>query len=406
MPTSAALLRPVRHSFAGNARHSQTNMKILIADTYYSVFMAALYKARPELANQSYQSQLDALIDQSFGTSDFYSRHLNALGCEATDLVANCAPLQSAWLRERGDTLTRAFLKIPPRAYRIPLFGSLLFRFPQLLDVAIAQIRELQPDVLYCQDLHLFPPRVLADLKKHVGLIVGQIASPLPADEFVKGYDLILTSFPHFVPRLHAKGVASEYFRIGFDTSILDKLQSPAPDIDVSFVGGISRLHGQAVPTLEYLAKNTLIQFFGYGANTLAHDSPILPRHHGEAWGLQMYRTLARSKITLNRHIDVAENNANNMRLFEATGVGSLLITDRKDNLHQLFEIGKEVVAYSSKEEAAELINHYIAHPAEAKAIAQAGQQRTLSEHTYAQRMKELLPVLERHLHKKKTGRA
>lgn len=119
-----------------------------------------------------------------------------------------------------------------------------------------------------------------------------------------------------------------------------------------------------------------------------------------------MYRTLARSKITLNRHIDVAENNANNMRLFEATGVGSLLITDRKDNLHELFEIGKEVVAYSSKEEAAELINYYIAHPEEAAAIAQAGQQRTLSEHTYAQRMKELLPVLERHLHQKKTGRA
>lgn len=381
-------------------------MKILIADTYYSAFVAALYKAQPELARQSYQAQLEALIDQSFGTSDFYSRHLHELGCEATDIVANCAPLQSAWLKEHGATLARAFLKIPPRAYRLPLFGSLLARFPQLLDVAIAQVHELQPDVLYCQDLHLFPPKVLAGLKKHAGLIVGQIASPLPADEFLKGYDLILTSFPHFVPRLQAKGVASEYFRIGFDTSILAKLQAPAKDIEVSFVGGISRLHGQAVQTLEYLARITPMQFFGYGTNTLDHDSPILPRHHGEAWSLQMYRTLARSKITLNRHIDVAENNANNMRLFEATGVGSLLITDRKDNLHELFEIGKEVVAYSSKEEAAELINYYIAHPEEAAAIAQAGQQRTLSEHTYAQRMKELLPVLERHLHQKKTGRA
>ena len=52
-----------------------------------------------------------------------------------------------------------------------------------------------------------------------------------------------------------------------------------------------------------------------------------------EVWGLDMYRALARSKITINRHINVAENNANNMRLFEATGTGSLLITDRKDNL-------------------------------------------------------------------------
>jgi len=114
-----------------------------------------------------------------------------------------------------------------------------------------------------------------------------------------------------------------------------------------------------------------------------------------------MYRSLARSRITLNRHINVAENNANNMRLYEATGVGALLLTDRKDNLGELFDVGREVVAYSSQEEAAELITHFLAHPEEAAAIAAAGQRRTLSEHTYEQRMKELVPILERHYKRK-----
>lgn len=113
-----------------------------------------------------------------------------------------------------------------------------------------------------------------------------------------------------------------------------------------------------------------------------------------------MYRTLARSRITLNRHIDVAENYANNMRLYEATGVGTLLLTDRKDNLGELFEIGKEVLAYSSKEEAAEMIHYYLAHPDEAQEIARAGQKRTLSEHTYRHRMEELVPILQRYLKK------
>ena len=113
---------------------------------------------------------------------------------------------------------------------------------------------------------------------------------------------------------------------------------------------------------------------------------------------MDMYRTLARSRITLNRHINVAENNANNMRLYEATGVGAMLLTDRKDNLHELFEIGKEVVSYSSKEEAAELVRHYLDHPQEADQIAKAGQARTLREHTYAQRMRELVPILKHHL--------
>ena len=134
------------------------------------------------------------------------------------------------------------------------------------------------------------------------------------------------------------------------------------------------------------------------GADSLDADSPIRARHHGEVWGLDMYRALARSRITLNRHINVAENYANNMRLYEATGVGALLLTDRKDNLGELFEIGKEVVAYSSSEEAAELIRYYLAHPDEAQAIARAGQARTLREHTYRQRMEELVPILQRHL--------
>ena len=113
-----------------------------------------------------------------------------------------------------------------------------------------------------------------------------------------------------------------------------------------------------------------------------------------------MYRALARSRITLNRHINVAENNANNMRLYEATGVGAMLLTDRKDNLQDLFEIGREVVAYSSKEEAAELVRYYLEHPQEAEQIAKAGQARTLREHTYAHRMQELVPILNRYLGK------
>jgi spore maturation protein CgeB len=85
------------------------------------------------------------------------------------------------------------------------------------------------------------------------------------------------------------------------------------------------------------------------------------------------------------------------MRLYEATGVGTLLVTDRKDNLGDIFDVGKEVVAYGSREEAADLIHYYLAHPEEAEAIAKAGQMRTLRDHTYKKRMEELIPILDRH---------
>lgn len=373
-------------------------MKIVVLDTYYPRFLQTQYVGNAGLGNRPYAEQRERLLDAVFGTSDFYSRHLNEMGHDAQDLIVNCVPLQAAWARENKVAFSALALKVPHRLFRVPVVGRWLAGLPGLVEIAVAQIQASRPDVLYCQDLSFFPPDVLAKLRPYVKLIVGQIACPLPPDAFLKGYDLILTSFPHFVPRLRALGVASEYFRIGFDTRVLEKLGDVAKDVDASFVGGISRHHGKAVPVLEYLARNTPMQFFGYGADSLDADSPIRQRHHGEVWGLDMYRALARSKVTLNRHINVAENNANNMRLYEATGVGSLLITDRKDNLGEIFEVGKEVVAYSSQEEAAELIRYYLDHPEEAAAIARAGQARTLREHTYRHRMEELVPVLERHL--------
>ena len=373
-------------------------MRITLLDTYYPRFLRTHYAANPKLSKDTYDKQRTNLLSQAFGTSDFYSRHLQGMGHDAHDLIVNCTPLQEKWARECDVSFSQLALKLPQRLLRLPIVGPWLSALPGLVAIAMEQIKATRPDVLYCQDLWFLTPQNLVDLRPYVKLIVGQIASPLPPKPYLTGYDLILTSFPHFVPRLQAIGVGSEYLRIGFDSRVLELLGSVKKDIEASFVGGISRHHGKALPMLEYMADQTPIQFFGYGAASLRHSSPVKARHQGEVWGLDMYRALARSHVTLNRHINVAENYANNMRLYEATGVGALLITDRKDNLHELFDIGKEVVAYSSLEEAAELIRYYISHPVEASKIAKAGQARTLRDHTYERRIQELAPLLEKHL--------
>ena len=127
---------------------------------------------------------------------------------------------------------------------------------------------------------------MLHELKKHVRLIVGQIACPLPPQSFIKGYDLILTSFPHYVERLRALGVKSEYFRIGFDERVLSLLGNINKSIDFSFVGGIGRHHNSAMSLLEYLVQHTSMCIFGYGSDSLPKSSPIHLRHGGELWGL------------------------------------------------------------------------------------------------------------------------
>jgi spore maturation protein CgeB len=111
-----------------------------------------------------------------------------------------------------------------------------------------------------------------------------------------------------------------------------------------------------------------------------------------------MFRILAASKIVVNYHGDVAQSYANNMRLFEATGTGALLVTDWKTNLHEMFVLDKEVIAYRTSEECAEMIQYYLEHEDEREVIARAGQVRTLRDHTYNQRMQELVDIVERYL--------
>lgn len=370
-------------------------MKLLIVDTYYPAFLER-FEDQSDTSCLGYEQHRDLLLDQCFGTSDFYSRHLRNLGIDVEDIVANHAPLQRKWVRDHGVSGASAST-LAHILRRLPLVGGRLARAAGLLPILRQQILGMKPDVLYMQDLSFVPPAMLAQLRREVPLIVGQIACPLPAKEYLEPYDLILTSFPHFVPRFRAMGIASEYFRIGFEPAVLQRVGGEERGLPCSFVGGLSPAHVRGTAMLEELARQTPIEFFGYGAELLPPGSPIRERHHGEVWGIDMYRKLAQSQITVNRHIDVAENNANNMRLFEATGCGAMLLTDAKDNLGELFDVGTEVVTYRSAGEAVEMIKHYLAHPEEREKIARAGQARTLAQHSYQSRMSELAQILERY---------
>jgi hypothetical protein len=190
-------------------------------------------------------------------------------------------------------------------------------------------------------------------------------------------------------------GIDSEYFGIGFEPTLLDRLTKLPSEYESVFVGGIADVHAQGTAVLEKVAAEVELDTWGYGFESLPADSPLRKRFHGEAWGLEMYKIFRNAKIVINRHSSAAENFANNMRLYEATGVGAMLITDEKDNLDELFEVGSEVVPYRDADDLIGKIRYYLAHEDERLAIARAGQKHTLKDHTYLQRMKELEQIIE-----------
>jgi spore maturation protein CgeB len=371
-------------------------LSYLIVDAYYPRFLDDFYAKHPEAVEAGYHEAHAALMAQCFGTADFYSKNLRALGNSAREVVANDPILQAKWAAEHGKSVGRSRLRAI--ADEVPYLRRFAGSGRWLDSLLLAQIKEERPDVLYLQDLTLCEPEFIGQVRPFVKIIVGQIASPLPADRLLRGCDVILTSFPHYRQRFRSQGIASEYFRTGFEASLLERLERARVTRGVVFVGGMTNLHIGGNALLEHAADRLELHVWGYGIDGLDADSPIRRHYQGEAWGLEMYRVLASSKITINRHGEVAENYANNMRLFEATGVGTLLMTDEKDNLGELFELGKEVVAYSDADDLVDKIGYYLAHDEERERIARAGQARTLREHTYLRRMRELEQILSDYL--------
>ena len=227
---------------------------------------------------------------------------------------------------------------------------------------------------------------------------MGQYASPLPKGRDFSAYDLMISSLPNLVDYFRRQGLPSEVHRLGFEPSVIERLGESKDRISISFVGSLSSAHSSRRELLEYVCQHAPVDVWGYGSDRMLKSSPVAGRYRGSAWGYEMYRILGRSMMTLNHHIDVAGPYANNMRLYEATGVGTLLLTDWKANLNELFELGNEVLAYRSPGECSELIQYYLKHEDERKAIARAGQQRTLREHTYYRRMQELIDIVHKYL--------
>jgi len=373
--------------------------RFLIVNADYPDFLDKLYSGSG-LDRASYQQQMQARIDSLFGVSDFYPRNLVELGHTAVEVFINNRFLQEAWAREhRVKVASWPSPRVVLRRGVVPWL--ILDRSEWMADILRAQIEDFRPDVLLTHSLTDLPTKFWTAMRSHYRVLVGQIAAPLAEDIDLGPFDLMLSSLPNFVERFRAAGLRAEPFRLAFDPSVLARLKeslrrTPAPTVDVSFVGSLSAHHPGRQAWLDQLCREVPIQVWGQGVDSLPADSPIRKVYCGPAWGIQMYRVLARSRISVNYHIELSGSYANNMRLYETTGVGTLLVTDWKQNLHEMFEPAAEVVAYRNPHECVKKIRHLLEHEEERARIAKAGQTRTLRDHTYRSRMAELVTLVEK----------
>jgi spore maturation protein CgeB len=391
-------------------------MRIIILNADYPRFLAWLYRRHAGLETASYAAQMAARNASLFGLADFYSKNFAALGHSAEDVHVNNRFMQSAWAREHGlnvevvaeanqgrqqmlpGWLQRAAAPfkpiLRPLVRKVGLSPRLDAASEQIL---LAQIEAFRPDVVLNQDVFYVDTNLMRRIKQ-IGkpVIVGQVGVEPSRGIDWRVYDLLLSQLPRIVQAFRTAGVRAEVAHLAFEPTLIDTLPpAPAQDVDISFVGSVSEDHRQRIALLEAVARRHDLKLWGNIPKSLPASSPLHRCFQGEVWGAQMYQTLRRSKITLNSHIDIAGREAGNMRLFEATGVAAFLLTDFKDNLHELFEPGRDVAAWRSIEDCLKIIDRFLADPDGRAGIAQAGQARTLSQHTYRHRAGEMLKWIE-----------
>jgi spore maturation protein CgeB len=299
-------------------------------------------------------------------------------------------PTFPGWL-ERAVTPFKPLLR--PFARKVGLSPKL---DQQAENILLAQVEEFRPDLVLNQDVFHVDTRLMRRIKG-IGspILIGQVGIEPSRGEDWSIYDLLISQLPTTVKFFRALGARAEVNHLAFEPAILDALPAaPAADVEVSFVGSVSVDHRQRIALLEAVAQRYELKLWGNRPPTLSASSPLQRCFQGEVWGADMYQVLRRSRITLNSHIDLAGREAGNMRLFEATGVGTFLLTDFKDNLGTLFAPDREVMAWRSIDDCLNAIGRYLVDDDGRAAIARAGQARTMAQHTYSHRAREILGLI------------
>lgn len=182
-----------------------------------------------------------------------------------------------------------------------------------------------------------------------------------------KQSDIVYTAQKITVEQFAKDGVKASWLPCGVEPLAYPKYELASSHYDIAFIGHINSEH--RINFLDRMFRE--FPNFYYGQRLFEDAAHIY----------------ADSKICMN----IALNDDVNMRNFEVTGSGGFLLTNRIPSLEELFIDGKECVMYDSFDDAVEKAKYYLEHDSERQAIAHAGYERSLKDHTIDKRVDIIL---------------
>jgi hypothetical protein len=139
-----------------------------------------------------------------------------------------------------------------------------------------------------------------------------------------------------------------------------------------------------------YMEKDVNIGFCGNDRPEVHYLDKFKIKKDFFVIGDDMVKSINSYKIHFNKNI----SNDINYRTFETTGCGTFLLTNYTPGLEKLFDIGKELVVYNDLNDLDNKVKYYLENEEEREKIAKAGYERSKKDHTYFERSKKLIQII------------
>ena len=178
--------------------------------------------------------------------------------------------------------------------------------------------------------------------------------------------DILLNSTEDYIPSFNGLVKKSYWFPNCFPDDLIFPM-GVEKTVDIGFCGNVIN-RGQLI---DFLSKYNIKK-----------DIFVI--------GDDMVRAINSYKIHFNCNI----SNDINYRTFETTGAGTLLLTNYTKGLEKLFDINSEIVVYRNYQELDEKVKYYLQNESERVKIQNAGFERSKKDHTYFERAKKLIEII------------
>lgn len=111
--------------------------------------------------------------------------------------------------------------------------------------------------------------------------------------------------------------------------------------------------------------------------------------------GTAKAKAISASSISLNLHHPLNDINGTNSRTFDISACMGFQLADYKPDIEPLMKVGEEIICFRTLDELRSLIEHYANRPEERVRIAKAAHARVMRDHTYDNRAREILSLVQ-----------